>query len=185
MAKSPPGLSGTAILVLLTGGALAYSAVKGKSVGSVVRSFIAGDNGSDVPQSMPISQTVGGAGILSASPTGGGVGAGILSASGSTADANKAIAKGLALPFGWSSGPEWNALDMLWTRESGWDNHAENPSSGAYGIPQALPASKLGAAGMKPISSATAQIAWGLNYISSRYGTPSAAWAHETSNGWY
>src|SRR5262249_27562945 len=62
---------------------------------------------------------------------------------------------------------------------------ARNPTSGAYGIPQALPPSKMGAAANPPISSAVAQINWGLGYIKSRYGSPEAAWAHELAYHWY
>lgn len=103
-----------------------------------------------------------------------------------TAAANQAIAKVLAQPYGWSSGTQWNDLVQLWDRESGWNNKAENPSSGAYGIAQALPASKYPKAGQASGgSSASAQISWGLQYIKSTYGSPSAAWAHEESAGWY
>jgi hypothetical protein len=77
----------------------------------------------------------------------------------------------------------------LWNRESGWSNTAENPSSGAYGIAQALghgPTNQYPAGPANPpVSSASAQIAWGLSYIKQTYGSPSAAWAHEESEGWY
>jgi len=79
----------------------------------------------------------------------------------------------------------WPALLALWTRESGWNRFARNPSSGAYGIPQALPPSKMGPDANPPVSSAGAQIMWGLNYIAGRYGNPGTAWAHETAFGWY
>jgi hypothetical protein len=77
----------------------------------------------------------------------------------------------------------WNSLNALWTRESGWNPHARNPSSGAYGIPQGLPPSKMGSAAAH--GDGRAQIAWGLGYIASRYGSPNAAWAHERRVGWY
>lgn len=84
----------------------------------------------------------------------------------------------------------WGASQMLyliplWNQESGWNRFARNPSSGAYGIPQALPASKMGAAANPPTSSAAAQINWGLGYIAGRYGSPAGAWAHERSFNWY
>ncbi len=81
---------------------------------------------------------------------------------------------------------EWPGLKGLWMRESGWSETATNPSSGAYGIPQALPASKMGAAaqGAGP-AAARAQIKWGLGYIADRYGSPSAADAFQRSNNWY
>ena len=62
---------------------------------------------------------------------------------------------------------------------------AENPSSGAYGIPQALPGSQMASAGADWQTSAATQIKWGLTYIQGRYGSPCGAWAHEQSNGWY
>jgi hypothetical protein len=85
----------------------------------------------------------------------------------------------------WAVGTQWSDWVSLWNQESGWNNLALNPSSGAYGIPQALPASKMGAAANPPTSSAAAQIQWGIGYIAGRYGSPSAAWAHEKANNWY
>lgn len=76
------------------------------------------------------------------------------------------------------------ALVKLWDRESGWNPNALNPSSGAFGIPQALPAGKIpGGRNASP----QAQIDWGLEYIMQRYGSPSKAWAFETSHtpNWY
>jgi resuscitation-promoting factor RpfB len=98
---------------------------------------------------------------------------------------NQAIAKILAAGYGWSTGQEWADLVSLWERESGWNNHAKNPSSGAYGIPQSLPASKMGTLANPPVSSASAQIAWGLKDIKQTYGDPVGAWAHEQQFGWY
>lgn len=97
---------------------------------------------------------------------------------------NRQLGQFLALSYGWS-GAQWSDLDALWKRESGWDNTAENSSSGAYGIAQALPASKYPRAGQKPQSSPQAQILWGLQYIKDRYGNPANAWAHEQANNWY
>jgi hypothetical protein len=83
-------------------------------------------------------------------------------------------------------GGSFSSLDQLWMRESGWDRFARNPSSGAYGIPQALPESKLPAAGQRSGGSkAGPQIDWGLNYIRGRYGSTDAAWKHSQSTGWY
>ena len=75
-------------------------------------------------------------------------------------------------------------LDKLFNRESGWRTNARN-SSGAYGIPQALPGSKMASAGANWATDARTQIAWGLDYIKSRYGSPCGAWAHSQSSGWY
>lgn len=108
--------------------------------------------------------------------------------SGGSPKGNKALGQSMAAAMGWT-GAEWDALDKLWTRESSWNNRADNPSSHAYGIPQSLPYSKMpqmawpeSAGGS---SDAAAQISWGLTYIQGRYGTPVMAWAHEQANGWY
>jgi hypothetical protein len=89
-----------------------------------------------------------------------------------------------ASQYGWGA-DEFGCLDALWTRESGWDPHAQNPSSGAYGIPQALPGSKMGAYGSDWADNPTTQIRWGLAYISGSHGTPCGAWSEFRSQGWY
>ena len=86
--------------------------------------------------------------------------------------------------FGWSSS-QFSCLVSLWGRESGWNMYASNPSSGAYGIPQALPGSKMASAGADWQSNAATQIRWGLGYIQSSYGSPCAAWDHSEADGWY
>ena len=73
----------------------------------------------------------------------------------------------------------------MWGRESGWQVSASNASSGAYGIPQALPGSKMASVGPDWQSNAATQIQWGLGYIDGRYGSPCAAWSHSQANGWY
>jgi len=80
---------------------------------------------------------------------------------------------------------QFKYLNWLWNRESSWNVHASNPYSGAYGIPQAVPGSKMSSAGRDWPNSARTQIRWGMRYIKSRYGSPSAAWAHECATGWY
>ena len=103
----------------------------------------------------------------------------------SSVSGNRAIGAMMAASYGWV-GNQWSALDKLWTRESNWSNTARNPSSGAYGIAQALPETKYPSAGQAAYgSSPSAQIQWGLSYIRSRYGNPVNAWAHELSAGWY
>ena len=85
-----------------------------------------------------------------------------------------------------SSGPtNFTSLVQLWNGESGWNYLATNPSSGAYGIPQALPADKMASAGADWRTNAATQIRWGLGYIKSTYGSPCAAWSHEQAYGWY
>ena len=70
-------------------------------------------------------------------------------------------------------------------RESGWSQYARNPSSGAYGIPQALPPGKMGAAANPPQSNPHAQISWMIGYIRGRYGDPAGAASHERAYNWY
>jgi hypothetical protein len=94
------------------------------------------------------------------------------------------IAQGMLAQYGWESG-QFPCLDALWTHESGWNVYAENPASGAYGIPQALPGSQMASAGADWQTSAATQIRWGLTYIKGRYGSPCAAWSHEEATGWY
>jgi hypothetical protein len=86
---------------------------------------------------------------------------------------------------GWSPDYQFPYLDKLWERESGWNVHAENPYSGAYGIPQAVPGSKMASAGPNWQSWAGTQIRWGLRYIRDRYNSPRRAWRHEEADGWY
>lgn len=85
----------------------------------------------------------------------------------------------------WANGQEWANWASLWMRESGWNQFARNPSSGAYGIPQALPPSKMGPAANPPQSNPHAQISWGIGYIRGRYGDPINAYAHELAFNWY
>lgn len=80
---------------------------------------------------------------------------------------------------------QMRCLDKLWTKESGWRTTARNPSSGAYGIPQSLPATKMESAGSDWETNPATQIRWGLGYIKGRYGTPCAAWGHSQDVGWY
>jgi hypothetical protein len=93
------------------------------------------------------------------------------------------IASAMLRSFGWSSS-EFGCLVSLWNLESGWNVYASNPS-GAYGIPQALPGSKMASAGPDWQSNAATQIRWGLGYIKSLYGSPCGAWSHEQASGWY
>ena len=102
-----------------------------------------------------------------------------------TADPEVALGQQLASAYGWGSGAEWTCLDELWTRESGWQMTWNTQGSGAYGIPQALPASKMAATGADYMTDPATQIRWGLGYIAGTYGTPCGAWAHETADGWY
>ena len=98
----------------------------------------------------------------------------------------KGTARQMLGEFGWSQ-KQWPPLEKLWQRESGWNYKARNPSSGAYGIPQSLPASKMRSAGADWRTNPATQIKWGLRYIKSRYGSPASAWArwNARSPHWY
>ena len=96
----------------------------------------------------------------------------------------KAIARDLVAQRGWGDA-QYNCLVVLWDNESSWNVHASNPYSGAYGIPQALPGSKMSTAGPDWQNNARTQITWGLGYIADRYGTPCGAWSFWQANGWY
>lgn len=96
----------------------------------------------------------------------------------------RTVARAMLSRFGWGAS-QFGCLDSLWRKESGWNLHAENPSSGAYGIPQALPGSKMSSAGGDWHDNPVTQIAWGLGYIRSSYGSPCGAWAHSEGSGWY
>jgi phage-related protein len=100
-------------------------------------------------------------------------------------DAAKAYAQQSLMGFGWGNAAQYNALVDLWSQESSWLWSATNPSSGAYGIPQALPADKMASAGSDWHDNAATQIRWGLGYIRDRYGSPVAAEQHEQQFSWY
>ncbi len=99
-------------------------------------------------------------------------------------DDPKELAKVLLAEFGFGS-DQFSCLDSLWTRESNWRWNADNPTSSAYGIPQALPGSKMASAGADWQTNPLTQIRWGLGYIQDRYGSPCSAWGHSQSRGWY
>jgi hypothetical protein len=94
------------------------------------------------------------------------------------------IAKALLPQFGFSS-DQYGCLDDLWTGESGWRVNADNPTSSAYGIPQALPGSKMASAGPDWATNPATQIKWGLGYIRDTYGSPCGAMAFKHGHGWY
>jgi murein DD-endopeptidase MepM/ murein hydrolase activator NlpD len=89
-----------------------------------------------------------------------------------------------AQKYGWGEG-QFACLNSLWAKESGWNYRASNPSSGAYGIPQALPGSKMATFGSDWRTNPATQIKWGLHYIDGRYGSPCSAWSSAQSKGWY
>lgn len=96
----------------------------------------------------------------------------------------QAIAYEMVTARGWGD-DQFACLVALWKKESGWRVNAYNASSGAYGIPQALPGRKMASAGADWETNPATQIAWGLGYIKGRYGTPCGAWDHSQRKGWY
>ena len=96
----------------------------------------------------------------------------------------RSVAKALLPQFGFGA-DQFSCLDEIYSQESGWNTHADNPSSSAYGIPQALPGSKMASAGPNWENDAATQIKWGLGYIKGRYGSPCSAWGFKQSHGWY
>jgi resuscitation-promoting factor RpfB len=155
----------------------ALPAPTGQTTAQTIQAEITGYQQAQAPGSSPSAPAAGATGVA-----------------GQTAAANQAIAKLLTAPFGWNTGAEWTDLVNLWNQESGWNNLALNPASGAFGIAQALGHGEQGTAGkygnQYPSVAAndgdpTTQIQWGLEYIRGTYGDPVAAWAHEQSAGWY
>ena len=97
----------------------------------------------------------------------------------------QAYAKNLCInTYGWTEN-DFNCLVKLWERESNWNPNAHNKSSGAHGIPQSLPASKMASEGSDYMTNYKTQVKWGLKYIKNRYGTPANAWAFWQSHKWY
>jgi resuscitation-promoting factor RpfB len=174
-------VSGLSVAYTTAGLVLLWSGYKNATLSDTLKGFLGGKVPAGSPTGAP---TVG----LSSSSSGATPGVATGGAAGGSVSQNQAIAKMLAAQYGWSTGQEWSDLVSLWNKESSWSQTAENPS-GAYGIPQALPSTKMPKSAQPPSaggsSNATAQISWGLSYIKSQYGSPSAAWAHEQANDWY
>ena len=101
-----------------------------------------------------------------------------------TPDEARAEARVQMRGYGWGD-DQFSCLNSLWNRESGWRVQAQNPWSGAYGIPQALPGEKMASAGLDWRTNGATQISWGLSYIDARYGNPCGAWNHSEQTGWY
>jgi peptidoglycan DL-endopeptidase CwlO len=166
-------------LVILSLGVLAvYLGVSGKSAAAVLRDVMSGTNPGSVTPPAPATPAPAPGGGGEPTPTG------TPPATNQSAAEAQAYARGQLARYGW--GPDQMApLIKLWNQESGWNYLAKNKSSGALGIPQSLPASKMASAGADYRTNAHTQIDWGLGYIHGRYGTPAAAWSHEQSHNWY
>lgn len=197
------GIRGLPLAYMAVGGVLVFSGVENVTVGGVLRQLARGQR----PSGGPGAQAP-------ADASGGGVpGPGDTGAHSASAAANQALLRPLAAARGWGTGQQWADLVSLWNRESGWSSTAYNVS-GAYGIAQALGHAGAGDAAVGPrsdgstepglnesygaqygLSGADARAAnggsafqqgrWGLGYIAAQYQTPSGAWAHEESHGWY
>jgi hypothetical protein len=96
----------------------------------------------------------------------------------------QSIAYDMVTARGWGD-DQFACLVALWSKESGWRVNAYNAGSGAYGIPQSLPGSKMASAGADWETNPATQISWGLGYITGRYGNPCGAWDHSVRVGWY
>ena len=96
----------------------------------------------------------------------------------------RALGQSMALEKGWGA-DQFACLEVLWTKESQWNVTAGNPTTGAYGIPQSLPGSKMASVGADWRTNAATQITWGLGYIENRYKTPCGAWAQFQNKNWY
>jgi hypothetical protein len=106
-------------------------------------------------------------------------------AAANTPEGARAFASDLAVSqYGWGA-DQFQCLDQLWQKESGWSYTAYNASSGATGIPQSLPGSKMATAGADWQTNARTQITWGLGYIERAYGSPCSAWSHSQAMNWY
>lgn len=186
-------VNGLALGTVLAGIVFTYGGFTGKSPSAAFLSIVRGTSPATVPNSSPLTTgPTPGTATSGEGPAGAPVG--------STAAHNQAIAHLLLPSYGWGDAANRNALDELWTKESGWNNTADTRQTGAggdhpgssefaYGIAQARPASKYPKKGQPPDMGGQAdpetQIRWGLDYIRGRYGSPVAAWAHETANNWY
>jgi cell wall-associated NlpC family hydrolase len=95
----------------------------------------------------------------------------------------QSYAKALLAKYGWSD--QWQSFNALEMSEAGWNYKATNPTSGAYGLAQALPASKYGSAGSDWRTSGDTQLNWMMQYIKGRYGSPDSAWSFHQKNNWY
>lgn len=167
-----PGIAAVGVgVIFLYGGIKGYSPIK------AFQNIIKGQN----PNQGQTNTTP----LVASNPNTPNSGIGIFG--GGTPEQNRILGQKMAATRGWT-GTEWNALDQLWgTYESGWKTDATNTSSGAYGIPQALPGNKMASAGADWKTNPVTQIKWGLDYIANKYGTPSQALAFELSHTphWY
>lgn len=189
-------IKGGYLLAAGGGAILIWSGFRGKSVSGSLRDVISGRNPQTLTTAYPIRTSKAAYGYGGGNFSGGGSKPGDIGAHGQSAKANQGIAK-LSVIIShpsWAVGQQWQDWVSLWNQESGWNNLAKNPGSGAFGIAQALGHGGVGTAGKygneypsraANDGNALAQIQWGIKYIAQRYGSPGAAWAHEQANNWY
>lgn len=170
-----PGIAAVAVGIVFV-----YGGVKGYSPVTAFSNLVQGKNPNEGQKALD---------LVSSDPSqpnsGIGVSGGVVNASGAQKTAQQ-----LAIQMGhgdWTTGKQWSDWVTLWNGESGWRWNAKNPSSGAYGIPQALPADKMASAGADWQTNPATQIKWGIGYIAETYGSPSAALAawESRSPHWY
>jgi cell wall-associated NlpC family hydrolase len=150
----------------------------GISEAAIVAAALSGGGGGAPVTSQASSTTA--AGVSSAgSPTG----STPVANGNNSKSALQSYAKALLAKYGW--GGQWGSFNALEMSEAGWDIHATNPSSGAYGLPQSLPASKMSSAGADWKTNGDTQLSWMMDYIKGRYGSPDSAWAFHQKNNWY
>jgi hypothetical protein len=167
------------VVVAGAGSLLLYSGIRGKGYLSALRGLLHGQAPSTAAAANPITQEA----STPAASSGASTSPGNTGAASASAAANQATARLLAVSMGhpdWIVGQQWQDWLALWNQESSWEDEA-NPTSDARGIAQNINGYGPGyEQGNLP-----QQIAWGISYIAQRYGSPSAAWVHEESNGWY
>lgn len=177
----PKPVDGVGLTITGMGSVLIYAGIKGYSVLAVLQNLV---SGKPITTNVTVANPLQAGNQQSVSTTVSNI------AETAVTGSAQAIGKSLAANEGWT-GAEWNALQTLWQHESNWNPRAKNASSGAYGIPQALPYTKMPKAAWPESAGGTSDIAsqvqWGLDYIKSRYGSPSMAWAfwQRQSPHWY
>jgi len=193
-------VNGFSLAYTAVGAVVLWSGIKGWSISSTFQNLLKGTTPASTTETIDTTSveetSAASTGTAGSNPSG---------SSGGSASVNQGIAKMLAIANchpTWVVDPDWSDWVDLWNQESGWNQNATNPSSGAYGIAQALGHGTAGSAGSHDEygasyglttaeavaannGNASDQILWGIGYIGATYGSPSAAWAHETANGWY
>lgn len=174
-------VNGKALGVTAAGALFLYAGIKGISITGAIQDIVTGKSPANALANQFAAATT-----ASSSATGSNSSGTPVITGGGNKAANIALAQQMAAARGWT-GTEWDDLFKLWDRESArtWSPTVTNATSGAYGIPQSLPADKMASAGSDWKTNPATQIRWGLYYIAGRYGTPSVAWQHELNNNWY